>query len=199
MVVWGWLLLQHVLTFWIACFSMDKLLTPSKQVTNVLFHDPHVQQVVVANNMITTGLLCLLQPDLYVTEYFSVLKFIVVVLSQEFLFYVTHSIAHLPFFFKNFHYVHHRVVVTQPISAFYAHPLEHIVCNVFPVVFPAYMVGLSYWEWVIWILAVDFYAIRSHSEMYASDEWYCDHYAHHHLSGKHHLGSRLMTKLFAVN
>ena len=64
---------------------------------------------------------------------------------------------------KHVHAVHHSWVSTEPWSAFYAHPVEHALVNVLPILGPARLVGMSEYSFRVFMNTATFSVIVSHS------------------------------------
>jgi sterol desaturase/sphingolipid hydroxylase (fatty acid hydroxylase superfamily) len=56
-----------------------------------------------------------------------------------FWFYWMHRLMHKPMFYKPIHSIHHLWVHTEAYSAFDCHPIEHILCNLLPLITGAYI------------------------------------------------------------
>ncbi|XP_065885109.1 fatty acid hydroxylase domain-containing protein 2-like [Dysidea avara] len=69
-------------------------------------------------------------PDLFT----AVLQFIGILLIEEVCFYYSHRLFHLPFFYKNFHKRHHEWTAPVGVVSINAHPLEHAISNMAPVI-----------------------------------------------------------------
>lgn len=52
---------------------------------------------------------------------------------EEVLFYYSHRLFHQPSFYKKYHKRHHEWTAPIGIVCIYAHPLEHVISNMFPV------------------------------------------------------------------
>ena len=61
-----------------------------------------------------------------VSPVWFVLLFIVIRFWQSFHFYWIHRLIHIPWLFKNVHYLHHRNVNVGPWSGLSMHPVEHM-------------------------------------------------------------------------
>jgi sterol desaturase/sphingolipid hydroxylase (fatty acid hydroxylase superfamily) len=93
---------------------------------------------------------------------------------HSFWFYWLHRMFHLPLFYKPFHSIHHRWVITEAYSTFDCHPVEHIVCNLMPLITGAYFIGLPRYllQWVACIGTV--FTVINHDSRSNSD-----HLVHH--------------------
>lgn len=58
---------------------------------------------------------------------------------EEILFYYIHRLLHWGIFYKYIHKIHHRYTAPIGFVTFYAHPIEHILTNMFPTIFVMYI------------------------------------------------------------
>jgi len=71
-------------------------------------------------------------------------------LAAEIIFYYSHRSFHHPLIYKHIHKMHHEWIAPISIAASYAHPIEHIICNAFPVIVPPVFLGMHIsimWYW----------------------------------------------------
>lgn len=71
-------------------------------------------------------------------------------LVEEFLFYYSHRLLHHPRIYKYIHKIHHEWTAPISITAIYAHPIEHLMSNVFPVLMGPLLMGshiATSWLW----------------------------------------------------
>lgn len=77
-----------------------------------------------------------LQPKFRVEDFPSFSVFLVhfcfMIFCEDFCFYWSHRLMHLPFFYKRIHKKHHEYFNVIHIACTYAHPIEFIIGNVFP-------------------------------------------------------------------
>jgi len=69
-------------------------------------------------------------------------RFAFAMLLFEPLFYYSHRLLHVGFLYKYVHKIHHRWLYPMGISTLYAHPLEHAISNLLPVIVSGYLAGL---------------------------------------------------------
>lgn len=78
-------------------------------------------------------------PALTVSPYLPSIReiardFTISIIVREILFYYSHRLGHIPALYKRIHKVHHKFTAPIAPSAEYAHPVEHLVANVIPVI-----------------------------------------------------------------
>jgi sterol desaturase/sphingolipid hydroxylase (fatty acid hydroxylase superfamily) len=66
-------------------------------------------------------------------------QFLIILAFQETWFYTAHRILHWGPLFRWIHSIHHRFEAPNVWSTLYAHPIEHFVCNLFPLFFTVYL------------------------------------------------------------
>ncbi|GBN57625.1 Fatty acid hydroxylase domain-containing protein 2 [Araneus ventricosus] len=72
------------------------------------------------------------------------------VIIEEILFYYSHRLLHHSFFYKYIHKRHHEWTSPIGIAALYAHPIEHVICNLLPAFFGPFLLGTHitvFWLW----------------------------------------------------
>ncbi|OXB76148.1 UNVERIFIED_CONTAM: hypothetical protein H355_016726, partial [Colinus virginianus] len=62
-------------------------------------------------------------------------------LIEEILFYYSHRLVHLPLLYKHIHKKHHEWTAPIGVVSIYAHPLEHILSNMLPVMTGPMLMG----------------------------------------------------------
>lgn len=76
--------------------------------------------------------------------YINILKFIPVLGLVNIYFSLLHYAFHKnKFLYKNIHYIHHQLIITDGFSAFYSHPIEHIFANIFSPIIALYLVNAN--------------------------------------------------------
>lgn len=99
-------------------------------------------------------------PALYLISHrtadtFSLLNIFWATLIHEVLFYHLHKFFHIPSMYRKIHWKHHIWSSPWALCATYAHPIEHAVVNIFPLLAPVWILDLSFIECRVWhILAL---------------------------------------------
>jgi sterol desaturase/sphingolipid hydroxylase (fatty acid hydroxylase superfamily) len=65
--------------------------------------------------------------------------FSLAVVFEEFLFYYSHRLMHVPFFYANVHKVHHSYKAPHAIASLYAHPFEAFTANLIAMNLPLFV------------------------------------------------------------
>jgi fatty acid hydroxylase domain-containing protein 2 len=88
---------------------------------------------------------------------------VVCVAVEEVLFYYSHRLMHAPFFYQRIHKIHHEWTAPIALTATYAHPFEHLVSNLAPVLAGPLLCRahlVTTWAWIALAL---FSTTASHS------------------------------------
>ena len=72
------------------------------------------------------------------------------IIIEDFCFYWSHRILHLPWLYKQIHKVHHEYNMTISAAAEYAHPLEYLIGNSLPVAAGPLVYGKSKVHLITW-------------------------------------------------
>lgn len=76
-------------------------------------------------------------------------------LLRETLFYYSHRLLHVPFFYRRIHKKHHKFTAPIALAAQFAHPLEQIFANALPISLPPQLIRshvLTFWIFLAWEL-----------------------------------------------
>jgi sterol desaturase/sphingolipid hydroxylase (fatty acid hydroxylase superfamily) len=85
-----------------------------------------------------------------------------IIILEDFLFYSIHYLFHTKVVYW-IHKRHHEWNVTSGLISQYCHPIEQLLCNVFPIVFCGYIFRLNWFCFNIWINLATLNAIIVHS------------------------------------
>ena len=91
---------------------------------------------------------------------FDFVGFIVV---EEIAFYYGHLWMHLPQYYSTYHKQHHEFTAPVGVACIYAHPVEHILCNLSPIVLGPLLMKSHLFTYWIWLTFAVFSTITSHS------------------------------------
>jgi methylsterol monooxygenase len=68
----------------------------------------------------------------------------------EILFYYSHRLLHLSYFYEKFHKIHHKWIGPCAISTLYCHPLEQAISNTLPIILSGLFSGLNFSTMRLW-------------------------------------------------
>ncbi|XP_063063244.1 fatty acid hydroxylase domain-containing protein 2-like isoform X2 [Engraulis encrasicolus] len=84
-------------------------------------------------------------------------------LVQEVLFYYSHRMFHHPALYKHIHKMHHEWTAPMGVVSVYAHPIEHVVSNLLPVVMGPVLLRSHLSTTVLWYTLVLIITTIDHS------------------------------------
>ncbi|XP_061473441.1 fatty acid hydroxylase domain-containing protein 2 isoform X1 [Rhineura floridana] len=88
------------------------------------------------------------------TFHWFLLELATFTLLEEILFYYSHRLVHHPLLFKHIHKKHHEWTAPVGIVSVYAHPVEHVVSNILPVITGPILMGSHVISIMMWLSLV---------------------------------------------
>lgn len=151
----------------------------------------------IRNNLIISIPIISIIENLYNNTYFStksnyfIINFILWITICDLIFYVNHRLLHTRSLFF-IHKQHHEYNFTYGAGAIYAHPLDFIFANLFPIGFPFIIFNIPYFHCVLIIVFSSFFTV------FFSHGGYFNNQAHllHHLKKMGNYGLIYTDKLF---
>lgn len=98
----------------------------------------------------------------YPTSLELLLSLVVFLLVEEVGFYYSHRLAHHKWLYGWIHKIHHEYKAPVAYTAVYAHPLEHLLVNVAPVIAGPALLGSHPTTATTWIVLALLYTTNSH-------------------------------------
>ena len=74
----------------------------------------------------------------------------ILLVVEEVLFYYIHRLLHHPLFFRSIHSVHHSFTAPVAVSATHCHILEHVACNLFPMLAGTLLARANWYLYMGW-------------------------------------------------
>uniref|UniRef100_A0A8D0CEY3 Fatty acid hydroxylase domain containing 2 n=1 Tax=Salvator merianae TaxID=96440 RepID=A0A8D0CEY3_SALMN len=107
-----------------------------------------------------TGEPCSLQLP---TFHWFLFELTIFTLLEEILFYYSHRLVHHPLLYKRIHKKHHEWTAPVGIVCIYAHPVEHVISNMLPVIAGPIVMGSHVTSTTVWLSLAILATSISHS------------------------------------
>ncbi|CEL93013.1 unnamed protein product [Vitrella brassicaformis CCMP3155] len=101
---------------------------------------------------------------------------------EELLFYWTHRLLHHPRLYRHIHKQHHEYSAPEGICAEYAHPVEHVLNNLLPILAGPLVAGTHGFTLALWIVFAIFTTVHTHSGLSLTGFPCASHHDYHHRS-----------------
>lgn len=151
--MWWYYVFEHVLWYWFLVYIYQNATTALT---------PHVVGNVVRNQMIVAPLTTWVMIDMDRPDTIPTWECIIMYVLHGVAFYYIHKLFHYPDLYRRFHYIHHEFNEVQPYAAMYCHPVEHALCNVFPVLLGPMVFGSGVTFIRYWIGLATLVSVHSH-------------------------------------
>merc|ERR1712117_539511 len=119
-------------------------------------------------------------------------QFPLLLVIREFPFYYSHALLHHRLFYKRFHKMHHEWTAPIAMAGVYAHPVEHVVSNLFPVALGPMLLKchvVTAWMWYAYAVA---YTVTTHSGYHLPWMMSPEYHDYHHLKFNLNYGTQDM-------
>jgi len=130
----------------------------------------------------------------------TIFEMVGIVFFYEIFFFLTHWMAHFPSLYKHVHKIHHEWQSPIGMAAIYCHWLEHVVCNLIPLVAGPFILGThaaTLWTWITFGL---FTTVSHHSGYHFPWMVSSEFHDYHHLKFTQNFGVLgIMDTLFGTN
>lgn len=174
---------DDLITYWGIClisFLFDGVFRKAKTDTKFPVAIPDVVKLVLFNQFFVTFPVFYYfseeTPDGSLCDVENLYKIPLLIFLYEVLFFYTHKILHM-FFYESIHKIHHRWIRPISVSAFYAHPIDHLFSVILPVILAAKWSRLNYTTLRCWhIYALSNTLISAHGG-YMFNENHAIHHA----------------------
>jgi len=165
------------------CFYNDVIINPSKINKNDMLEKYRKSYKNVLFNIIVTS-----YPTIYLATLFynpkqfnifaSFIEIFICLYMSQIVFYFIHRCFHLPKLYK-YHKIHHEYKVPSGMRAAYAHPIDFIFGNIFPLGITPILINIDIYSfYFIIIFSIHKTMINDHSE-YKKDKDTNHHILHH--------------------
>ncbi|XP_063970313.1 fatty acid hydroxylase domain-containing protein 2-like [Lytechinus pictus] len=92
-----------------------------------------------------------------------IIQLVIFAIVEEFGFYYSHRMLHLPFFYKPIHKQHHEWIAPIGFVTSYAHPFENFISNMLPAITSSLLIGSHLLTYYFWIIQGQYISIVHHS------------------------------------
>jgi len=174
---------EHVILYWsvsLPLLLLDRIF-PSIKAEKPIFPVSFFKTVKIVSTNQLLSLLCLFLTPSFSEGGFFVLenlyKIPIAFLALEILFFYSHCLLHTSYFWK-IHSVHHTWAVPSAISALYAHPIEHVLSNLVPILLSAKFSGLNFDTARVWHVFVLLNTLINAHGSYKTSRFHLLHHIH---------------------
>ena len=127
---------------------------------------------------------------------YFIANFFLWLIVTDFWFYFMHRLFHTKLLYK-YHRVHHDYSYTFGMGAIYAHPLDFLITNIFPISFPIFWFGIPYYHTTIIIMFSTCYTIIISHGGYKINA--CKGHLIHHVKRKHNYGLFIFDRVLGTH
>ena len=92
------------------------------------------------------------------------IQIIGIIIGEDIIFYTVHRTLHIKILYKYIHCIHHEWTAPVAVRALYAHPIEHFLGNICPVIITGYLFRLDWLCFNIWLNIATINALFVHSD-----------------------------------
>lgn len=186
------------------CYGIDILVPDSrvKMIPKSIVNREYLKMLPLCSSNALIGTVVLSVGDNYLlskdttNDHYFLTNIILWLVVTDFWFYVLHRLFHTKILYR-YHRVHHDYSYTFGMGAIYAHPVDFLFTNLFPVGFPILFFNIPYYHaMIITIFSTCYTTVISHGGYKINA---CRGHLIHHVKRKHNYGLLIFDRVLGTH